>query len=140
MTKLYKTLSYFFKKNNNFMVIAATKKREGTETHPLLVYLIIRADNIRPYIERYLIFYRSSRTPTPTNALLIFCRAGWSHLSARSVLLLCRGVHRTPSPRRYDIFTQNYQYYIPCRNRTKSLLHEYAVLHPAGLHSPVPCL
>ena len=34
MTKLYKTLSYFFKKNNNFRVIAATKKREGTETLP----------------------------------------------------------------------------------------------------------
>lgn len=32
-----------------------TQKREGTEAHPLLVYLIIRADNIRPYIERYLI-------------------------------------------------------------------------------------
>ena len=56
MTKLYKTLSYFFKKNNNFRVIAATKKREGTETHPLLLYLIIRADNIRPYIERYWYF------------------------------------------------------------------------------------
>ena len=56
MTKLYKTLSYFFKKNNNFRVIAATKKREGTETHPLLLYLIIRADNIRPYIEPYWYF------------------------------------------------------------------------------------
>ena len=62
MTKLYKTLSYFFKKNNNFRVIAATKKREGTETHPLLLYLIIRADNIRPYDERYLILREGTET------------------------------------------------------------------------------
>ena len=36
--------------------------REGTEALPLLVYLIIRADNIRPYIERYLILREGTET------------------------------------------------------------------------------
>ena len=33
-----------------------------------------------------------------TRAFLLFCRGRRSHLSARSVLLLRRGVHRTPAP------------------------------------------
>lgn len=44
--------------------------REGTETHPLLVYLIILADGIRPYDERYLIFYGSSGMSPPYNCVI----------------------------------------------------------------------
>lgn len=38
--------------------------REGTETHPLLVYLIILADDIRPY-EVLLIFHTGEHRDPP---------------------------------------------------------------------------